>query len=63
VFIFDDVTCMNLINTLDQSLRRVFLNSRQNLKRKTQNKNMITKGWQQRFIQFTSKSCVSTDIG
>jgi hypothetical protein len=33
VFIFDDVTCMNLINTFDQSLRRVCLNSRQNLKK------------------------------
>jgi hypothetical protein len=63
VFIFDDVTCMNLINTFDQSLRRVCLNSRQNLKNKTQNTNMIKKGKQQRFIQFTSKSFVSTDIG
>ena len=62
VFIFDDVTCMNLINTFDQSLRRMCLNSRQNLKNKTQNKNMIKEGKQQSFIQITSKSCVSTDI-
>jgi len=63
VFIFDDVTCMNLINKCDQSLRRVCLNSRQNLKNKTLNKNMIKKGKQRRFIHLNSKSCVSTDIG